>query len=149
MVPNRRLGRVPASVADWLQTGEDVAVARMKQLVVDCRHPATLARFWAAALDDFEIRAYDECEVAHLAALGRTPETDPCVIVDGPSLELCFQEVDVADVVKKPLHVDLATPQRAAEEARLVRLGATVVETYESHTWMRDPEGKDFCIAGA
>jgi hypothetical protein len=27
----------------------------MQEIVVDCRHPASLARFWAAVLDGFEI----------------------------------------------------------------------------------------------
>jgi hypothetical protein len=122
------------------------SVARLKQLVVDCRHPAALARFWAAALDDFVIRPYDETEIARLAAAGLTPETDPAVIVDGPTLELCLQEVDVVATTKKPLHLDLATEDRTAEVARLISLGASVAETFGSHTWMRDPEGNDFCV---
>ena len=121
-------------------------MARLKQLVIDARHPATLARFWAEVLDGFEIRAYDDAEVARLAALGLTPETDPVVILDGPGLEVCFQQVDVEPVRKKPLHVDLASADRAADVARLVDLGATVVEVFDAHTWLRDPEGNDFCL---
>lgn len=121
-------------------------MARLKQLVIDARHPATLARFWAKVLDGFEIRAYDDAEVARLAALGLTPETDPVVILDGPGLEVCFQQVDVEPVRKKPLHVDLASADRAADVARLVDLGATVVEVFDAHTWLRDPEGNDFCL---
>jgi hypothetical protein len=52
-------------------------MARLTQLVVDSRTPASLARFWATALDDFEIRPYDDAEIARLAEMGRTPETDP------------------------------------------------------------------------
>lgn len=118
----------------------------MKQLVVDCRHASALARFWAGALDGFEVRDYDEAEIARLASLGLTPETDPCVIVDGPQLELCFQEVEGADIAKTPVHLDLATPTRSSETERLVGLGATIVQTFDGHTWMRDPEGNDFCI---
>jgi len=58
-------------------------MARFTQLVVDSRRPASLARFWAAALDGFTIRAYDDEEIARLAAMERTTETDPCVILDG------------------------------------------------------------------
>src|SRR5687768_12963535 len=100
-------------------------MARLKQLVVDCRHPASLARFWAAALDDFEIRPYDEAEIARLAALGLTPETDPFVVLDGPMLEVGFQRVDVEPVAKNPVHPDLEASDRAAEVQRLVALGAT------------------------
>jgi hypothetical protein len=121
-------------------------VARLKQLVVDCRHPAALARFWAAALDDFHIRPYDDAEIARLAGLGLTPKTDPGVIVDGPDLELCFQQVDMVEIAKNPVHADIESDDREAEEARLVALGASIRERFGSHTWMRDPEGNDFCL---
>ena len=68
------------------------------------------------------------------------------MILDGPALEVCFQQVDVEPVVKKPLHLDLVSADRTAEVARLVGLGATVVETFDAHTWLRDPEGNDFCL---
>ena len=122
-------------------------MALLKQIVVDCRAAAPLARFWEAALDGFSIRAYDDAEVERLAALGYTPETDPVVLLDGPGgLELCFQEVDVEPIAKKPMHVDLVAADRAAEVERLVGLGASVHRRFEGHTWMRDPEGNDFCV---
>jgi hypothetical protein len=118
----------------------------LKQVVIDCRHPARLARFWAEALDDFEVLAYDEAEIERLAVLGLTPETDPCVIVVGPGLELAFQQVDVPAVVKKPLHLDLGASSRGFEVERLVELGATVKQEFDDHTWLLDPEGNDFCV---
>ena len=122
-------------------------MARLHQLVVDCRQAASLARFWEAALDGFSVRAYDAAEIARLASLGYTPETDPVVILDGPGgLELCFQEVDVEAVTKKPMHLDLVAVDRATEVDRLVALGATVHRRFEGHTWLRDPEGNDFCV---
>jgi hypothetical protein len=124
-------------------------MARLTQLVVDSRRPSSVARFWAAALDDFEIRAYDDQEIARLASFGLTPETDPCVILDGPTLEICFQEVDVPSMAKRPIHLDISTADRVNEQSRLVSLGASIVQEFESHTWMRDPEGNDFCITDA
>ncbi len=121
-------------------------MARLAQLVVDSRRPAQLARFWAAALDGYEIRPYDDDEIARLASMGRTPDTDPSVILDGPSVEICFQEVEVPSPDKRPLHLDISTPDRANEQARLVALGASVVQEFEHHSWMRDPESNDFCI---
>jgi hypothetical protein len=82
-------------------------MARLKQIVVDSRRPPELARFWAAVLDDFELRAYGDAEIARLAALGLTPDTDPVVIVDGPYVEICFREVDPPPVTK-----DAAAPRR-------------------------------------
>jgi len=124
-------------------------MARFKQIVVDCRHPASLARFWAAALDEFDIRPYDDEEIARLAALGFTPETDPFVVLDGPTLELCFQQVDVAAIRKNPLHPDIEAADGQAEVQRLVALGATVKQAFDDHTWMQDPEGNDFCVTDA
>lgn len=131
---------------DVLRLWKGEPVARLKQIVVDCAHPAALARFWEQVLDGFAVRPYTDDDIADLAADGLTPETDPIVIVDGPSLEVCFQQVDVEPVAKKPLHLDLKSSDRAIEVARLVGLGATVVEVFDAHTWLRDPEGNDFCL---
>jgi hypothetical protein len=119
-------------------------MARLSQLVVDSRRPAPLARFWAAALDGFEIRPYDD-EIARLASEGRT-DTDPCVILDGPTIEICFQEVEVPPMDKPPVHLDNSTPDRVHDRDHLVALGASIVQEFDHHTWMRDPEGNDFCI---
>ena len=125
-------------------------MARFHQIVVDARHPASLARFWEQAVDGFEIRPYDDEEIARLAALGLTPETDTSVVLDGPNgVELCFQQVAPLLPVgeKRPVHLDLRTADRDAEVDRLVGLGATVVERFDGHTWLRDPEGNDLCLA--
>ena len=124
-------------------------MARLSQIVVDCREPSVLARFWSTAVDEFEIRAYDADEIARLASIGRTPETDPCVILDGPMLEICFQEIDVPAMTKRPMHLDVETTDRPAETARLVSLGASIVQEFDTHTWMRDPEENDFCLTDA
>ena len=124
-------------------------MGHLKQIVVDCDVPSVLARFRAAALDDFDVRPYDDEEVARLAALGHTPETDPSVIVDGPHVEICFQKVDVERASKTPLHLDLTASDWLAEVERLTALGATVRRRFQSHAWMRDPEGNDFCVAAA
>jgi hypothetical protein len=44
------------------------------------------------------------------------------------------------------VHLDIHTTDRAAEVARLVELGATVVEEAEPWTIMRDPAGLLFCV---
>jgi hypothetical protein len=121
-------------------------MARLQQVVVDCETPSALARFWAAALDEFDIRPYDEAEIDRLASLGYTPETDPSVILDGPHLEICFQKVQLEPRSKTPVHFDIVSADWLAEIDRLAGLGATVKERFESHAWMRDPEGNDFCV---
>ncbi|MEV4571294.1 VOC family protein [Nonomuraea sp. NPDC049419] len=121
-------------------------MARLQQVVFDCETPSALARFWAAALDEFDIRPYDDAEIARLASLGYTPETDPSVILDGPHLEICFQKVQLEPRSKTPVHVDIVSADWPAEIDRLAGLGATVKERFEAHAWMRDPEGNDFCV---
>lgn len=121
-------------------------MARLKQIVVDCAHPASLASFWAAVLDDFEIRPYGDPEIVSLAEQGLTPETDPVVILDGPMVELCFQQVHAPVIAKRPMHLDVVAADRQAEVARLTALGASTSEHFASHTWMWDPEGNDFCV---
>jgi hypothetical protein len=56
-------------------------MSHLAGIVLDCRHASALARFWEVALG-WRIRPYDEAEVARLAALGLTPETDPMVAID-------------------------------------------------------------------
>jgi hypothetical protein len=118
----------------------------LSQVVIDCEKPSALARFWAAALDDFDVRPYDDEEVARLATLGYTPETDPSVLVDGPHLEICFQKAGLEPRSKVPVHFEVESADWVAEVERLVCLGATVKERFEAHAWMRDPEGNDFCV---
>jgi len=56
-------------------------MARIRDVVFDCRHPASLARFWAAVLEEYEVAPYDEAELARLRAAGiDDPEDDPTVI---------------------------------------------------------------------
>ncbi len=121
-------------------------MGRLRQVVIDCEKPSSLARFWAAVLDDFDVRPYDDEEVARLAALGYTPETDPGVIVDGPHFEICFQKVDREPRSKTPVHFDIESADWLAEIERLTGLGATVKDWFEGRVWMRDPEGNDFCV---
>lgn len=121
-------------------------MARLHEIVVDCEHPAKLARFWAAALDGYAVRPYDEAEVARLASLGLTPETDPTVMVDGPGPKLCFQSVLGRRYDNNRMHIDISAADRQAEIRRLLALGATVAREAEGYTVMRDPEGNQFCV---
>ena len=121
-------------------------MARIREIVIDALHPAALARFWAAALDGYAVRAYDAAEIERLAARGRTPETDPNVAVDGPGPTLFFQETKAAKTGRNRVHLDLAGAERAAEVGRLCALGATVRDERATYTVMLDPEGNEFCV---
>ncbi|WP_217617041.1 VOC family protein [Cellulomonas sp. GbtcB1] len=55
----------------------------MRDVVVDCRHPASLARWWAGTLDGYRVAPYDEAELARRRAAGiDDPEDDPTVLVE-------------------------------------------------------------------
>jgi hypothetical protein len=125
-------------------------MARIHDVVFDCRHPASLARFWAAALDGYAVAPYDEAERERLRAAGIDDvEDDPTVLVEAPGVEprLFFQSVAEAKVVKNRMHLDLVCDNLAAETARLVELGAVVATAYPDRIVLRDPEGNEFCLA--
>lgn len=44
------------------------------------------------------------------------------------------------------MHLDLATGDRGSAVVQAVSLGASLVEEHPHHTWLRDPEGNDFCL---
>jgi hypothetical protein len=117
----------------------------LTQIVFDCSRAAPLARFWAALIEGYAVRAYDDEEIARLAALGFTPETDPVVMVDGPGPTLCFHEIERGRVQGR-IHLDVKVADRSAERTRLLGLGASVVREADGYTVMADPEGNHFCL---
>ena len=73
-------------------------MASLADIVIDCRHPASLARFWASALDGYEIAPYDDAEIARLASLGIDDvDDDPTVLVeaDTPVIALEAEETEL------------------------------------------------------
>src|ERR1700730_2725935 len=109
-------------------------MAQLRDIVIDCSHPASLARFWAAALDGYEIAPYDDAEIERLRSLGIDDiEDDPSVLLEGPGPRIFLQRVPESKQVKNRAHLDLAAPHTEAEVTRLKDLGASVVERYDSH----------------
>ncbi len=121
-------------------------MARLKEIVIDSDMPSRLARFWAEAVDGYSVRAYDADEVARLAGLGLTPETDPVVMVDGPGPTLCFQKMDGPRPPRNRVHLDIAATDRGAEVSRLIKHGASIAREADGYTVLRDPEGNNFCV---
>lgn len=95
------------------------------------------------------VRRYDSYEVARLAELGRTPDTDPNVAVDSPdgSLALFCVEVPEPKVRKNRMHLDL-TLTSTEHLDQLMDLGATIVDRQPEWTSMADPEGNELCVFG-
>ncbi|WBO64226.1 VOC family protein [Streptomyces camelliae] len=125
-------------------------MASIKDIVFDSPHPASSARFWAQALDDYEIAPYDEEELTRLRSVGiNDPEDDPTVLLvgtDGRLPRIFFQLVPENKRAKNRIHLDLSTTDAAAEVKRLCALGATVQAEREDWITMQDPDGNEFCV---
>jgi hypothetical protein len=123
-------------------------MAWLHDVVFDCRHPASLARFWASVLDGYEVAPYDEAELERLRSKGIfDTEDDPMVLVErpgGPGPRYLFQLVPEPKVVKNRLHLDLRGDDPAAELRRLVGLGARVLDEHATWVVLADPEGNEF-----
>jgi predicted enzyme related to lactoylglutathione lyase len=106
---------------------------------IDCADAATLARFWAAALD----RTVNDGASTAFAAIAANDVT-----ASGPLL--MFHQVPEAKTVKNRLHFDLRASGYTEEVERLIALGATTVNEVVSgdnrRTTLADPEGNEFDV---
>jgi hypothetical protein len=125
-------------------------VASIKDIVFDSPHPASAARFWAQALQDYEIAPYDDEELTRLRSTGiNDPEDDPTVLLlatDERLPRIFFQLVPEAKQGKNRVHLDLSATDAVVEVKRLCALGATVQAEREDWTTMQDPDGNEFCV---
>jgi Glyoxalase-like domain len=121
-------------------------MGRLKEIVFDCENAPRLARFWAGLIEGYAVRPYDAKEIARLAAVVLTPDTDPTVMVDGPGPSLCFQQVPGRNYENNRVHLDIVVVDRRGEIDRLSGLGASLEREAVGYTVMRDPEGNQFCI---
>jgi len=110
----------------------------VNSLTVDARDPASLARFWADALEwPILFEADDEVMIAPFD--DRKPGVHP----------ILFGRNDDPKSVKNRWHFDLAPTDQDAEVARLEGLGARRADIGQGDvSWvvMADPEGNEFCV---
>jgi predicted enzyme related to lactoylglutathione lyase len=108
-------------------------------IVLDCADPDTLAIFWAEALS-YEVKGTME----QYALVAPKPGM--------PGVRLLLQGVAEPKTVKNRVHLDLHTNDLAEEVARLVALGARLLEeeprAMGRTRWhvLADPEGNEFCV---
>lgn len=127
-------------------------MAILRDIVVDCAHPASLARFWAATLDGYAIAAYDDAELARLRTIGiDDPEGDPSVLVEPvvagtAAPRYFFTAVPEPKSTKNRMHLDLlpGSAEVEAEVARLIGLGARRLADHDGWVTLADPEGNEF-----
>lgn len=109
-----------------------------EEVVVDCRDPKGLGRWWQEALGWIVVgESDDELELA--AAEDAHPT-------------LLFGAVPEGKSVKNRLHLDFVPDDQAAEVERLLGLGATRADVGQQDVpWvvLADPEGNEFCVLSA
>lgn len=129
-------------------------MASIANVTFACDDPASLAEFWAEAIE-YEVQEAPPGPLEAIEAEGGDPNAASAAIdPDGRGPRLFFKKMPRSTPDHIPIHLDLTAPEREAEVDRLIELGATVVETKtettgpytETWTVMRDPEGNGFCV---
>ncbi|MCP2272786.1 VOC family protein [Actinokineospora diospyrosa] len=109
-------------------------------VTIDCADPRGLAGFWTQALG-YEVVQDFGGEFLFLGPPGKQ---------QGEAVFIGLQKVPEERSGKNRLHLDFTTPERSAEVARLVGLGAVEAGEHAvpglSWTVLRDPEGNEFCV---
>jgi hypothetical protein len=116
---------------------------RITELVLDCRDPAALSRWWCEVLDWVELGQEDG---------GNSIEIGPREGFGGAVPTLVLNRSDDPRAGKLPLHLDVNATDRDqdAELERLLALGARPADVGQTgeESWhvLADPEGNEFCL---
>jgi catechol 2,3-dioxygenase-like lactoylglutathione lyase family enzyme len=124
--------------------------SRLTEVVVDCRDPQLMARFWCGVLD-FQVvyQEEGEIEIGPYEA-GARPTREAWRQAVQPAT-LLFAPVPEEKQVKNRLHLDVSPIDRtqAEEVERVLALGARRIDIGQGNpSWvvLADPEGNEFCI---
>ena len=118
---------------------------RISELVLGCRDPAVLARFWCEVLDFVVLDREDD----------GTLEIGPEAGFGGAAPTLLFAPVTDPTPGKVRLHIDVNATDRDqdAELERLLKVGARPADIGQTgqEQWhvLVDPEGNEFCLLKA
>jgi hypothetical protein len=110
---------------------------RWQCIVIDCRDPELVGRFWSAALG---------------LPLQVDEDGDWWLEPGRDSPDILFQEVPESKAVKNRLHLDFRPDDQQREVERLIGLGAHAKDIGQGEvTWvvMADPEDNEFCVLRA
>ena len=118
---------------------------RISELVLGCRDPEVLARFWCEVLDFVVLDREDD----------GTLEIGPREGFGGLHPTIILSVRDEPEPGKPRLHIDVNATDRDqdAELERLLRLGARLADIGQTgeESWhvLADPEGNEFCLLKA
>jgi len=114
---------------------------RISELVLDCREPEVLARFWCEVLDFVVLdRDEDGLEIGPREGFGGAQPT------------IILSRTDKPEPAKPRLHIDVNATDRDQdpELERLLSLGARPADIGQTgdESWhvLADPEGNEFCL---
>ncbi|MFZ4245637.1 VOC family protein [Streptomyces griseoincarnatus] len=115
--------------------------SRISELVLECRDPELLARFWCEVLDFVELdRDGEDIEIGPREGFGGAR----------PTLILSKQERPRPDRTRLHIDVNATDRDQDAELERLLALGARPADVGQTgeETWhvLADPEGNVFCL---
>jgi catechol 2,3-dioxygenase-like lactoylglutathione lyase family enzyme len=122
---------------------------RISELVLGCRDPEVLARFWCAVLDFVVLDREDRDGTVEMVEIG------PREGFGGPQPTIILSRRDEPERGKSRLHIDLNATDRDqdAELERLLDLGARPADIGQTgqEPWhvLMDPEGHEFCLLAA
>lgn len=114
---------------------------RLSELVLKCRDPETLSRFWCAVLGYVE-----------LGREGADIEIGPTSGFGGPAPTIVLALATDEKTIPLRLHMDVNPVDRDqdAELERLLSLGARPADVGQTgeESWhvLADPEGNEFCL---
>ena len=118
---------------------------RISELVLECRDPDLLARFWCEVLDFVVLDREDDGSL----------EIGPRTGFGGPQPTIILSRNDEPAPGKPRLHIDVNATDRdqEAELERLLALGARPADVGQTgeEPWhvLADPEGNAFCLLKA
>jgi hypothetical protein len=119
-------------------------------VVIDCRDPHRLARFWAEALGYQPSKGVEDWDDLRSEAEAGKLEW---VRLTGAGVAVAFQRVPEPKAVKNRVHLDLQSTDEESEASRLEALGATRLRRSEDpedvFVVLADPEGNEFCVIRA
>lgn len=115
---------------------------RISELVLACRDPELLARFWCDVLDFVVLDREDDGSI----------EIGPRVGFGGVQPTIILSPTEQPEPAKPRLHIDVNPTDRDqdAELDRLLSLGARPADIGQTgqESWhvLMDPEGNEFCL---
>ncbi|WP_131738042.1 VOC family protein [Actinomadura roseirufa] len=118
---------------------------RISELVLGCRDPEVLSRFWCEVLDFVVLAREDD----------GTVEIGPREGFGGAQPTIILSSREEPEKGKSRLHIDVNPTDRdqAAELERLLALGARFADIGQTgdEQWhvLADPEGNEFCLLKA